>query len=52
MLTRDANTWTPQIGEDYGTAVMTAFCGEPVAASAARPLATALAAPLRAELMR
>ena len=52
MLTREANTWTPQIGEDYGTAVMTAFCGEPVAASAARPLATALASHLRAELVR
>jgi D-alanyl-D-alanine carboxypeptidase len=46
MATRDANTWTDQIAADYGTAIMTAFCGEAVAPS------PALASRLRTELVR
>jgi D-alanyl-D-alanine carboxypeptidase len=51
MLTRDINTWTEQIAIDYGSALLTAFCGEatPAAAAAARPLVAALA---RAQLVR
>ena len=43
MVTRDANTWTEQIGTDYAAALMTGFCGEPVAPAAARPLAATMA---------
>jgi D-alanyl-D-alanine carboxypeptidase len=48
MANRDANTWTEQIGTDYAAALMTAYCGEPVAPAAAQPLATAMAAALPA----
>lgn len=43
MVTRDANTWTAQIVADYGDAIVTAYCGEPLAAAAARPLAATMA---------
>jgi D-alanyl-D-alanine carboxypeptidase len=52
MLTRDANTWTPQIGDDFGAAILTAFCGQAVAPAAARPLVAAMASHLHAELVR
>jgi D-alanyl-D-alanine carboxypeptidase len=51
MVTRDANTWTPQIGDDWGAAIITAFCGQAVAPAQARPLAAPLASQLRAELV-
>jgi D-alanyl-D-alanine carboxypeptidase len=43
MVNRDANSWTEPIGVDYSAALMTAFCGEPVAPAAARPLAATMA---------
>jgi D-alanyl-D-alanine carboxypeptidase len=43
MANRDANTWTEQIGADYSGALLTAFCGQPVAPAAARPVAAAMA---------
>jgi D-alanyl-D-alanine carboxypeptidase len=43
MVNRDANSWTEQIGMDYSSALMTAFCGEQVAPAAARPLAATMA---------
>jgi D-alanyl-D-alanine carboxypeptidase len=43
MVNRDANTWTEQIGADYSAALLTAFCGEPVAPEAAGPAAAAMA---------
>jgi D-alanyl-D-alanine carboxypeptidase len=44
MANREANTWTEQIGADYGSALLTAFCGEAVTPATARPLAAAMAA--------
>jgi len=39
MVTRDANSWTPQIGVDFENAVLTAFCGEAPPPATARSLA-------------
>jgi D-alanyl-D-alanine carboxypeptidase len=44
MANREANTWTEQIGADYGSTLLTAFCGEAVTPATARPLAAAMAA--------
>jgi D-alanyl-D-alanine carboxypeptidase len=49
MVTRDANTWTEQIGIDYGSALLTAFCGEAPPAAAVRALEATMA---RAQLVR
>jgi hypothetical protein len=49
MVTRDANTWTEQIGTDYGSALLTAFCGEAPPAAAARALDATMT---RAQLVR
>jgi D-alanyl-D-alanine carboxypeptidase len=43
MVNRDANSWTEQIGADYSDALLTAFCGQPVAPAAARPVAATMA---------
>jgi D-alanyl-D-alanine carboxypeptidase len=42
MATRDANTWTTQIGTDFATALLTAFCGEVAPSAAARSLAATM----------
>jgi len=49
MVTRDGNTWTAQIGEDYTRALLTAFCGEAPPAGAAQPLVATMAT---AQLLR
>jgi D-alanyl-D-alanine carboxypeptidase len=38
MATRGANSWTPQIRNDFASAVFTAFCDQAPAAAAAGPL--------------
>jgi D-alanyl-D-alanine carboxypeptidase len=46
LATREANTWTEQIGTDVSTAVLTAFCGEaPPPAAAAQLAGTMSTAP-------
>lgn len=49
MVTRDANTWTEQIGADFESALLTAFCGEATPAATARSLVATMATaqPLR-----
>jgi len=43
MVTRDANTWTDQIWDDYLAALLTAFCGQAPSPAAAQPLADTMA---------
>lgn len=43
MVTRDSNTWTDQILDDYVAAMLTAFCGQAPSAAAARPLVDTMA---------
>jgi D-alanyl-D-alanine carboxypeptidase len=38
MATRGANSWTPQIRADFGSVLVTAFCGQAPAAAVAGPL--------------
>jgi D-alanyl-D-alanine carboxypeptidase len=42
MLTRDANTWTDQIRDDFVSAVLTAFCGQTPSAAALPSLAATM----------